>query len=224
MRGIGHALRNRKGERWGGRERRKCLPPFVHLLFFFSSSSIGNRFELKRAAADLTSGPLRPVNRIKWNGGLTKWQWSTRTRRFLFPVQRCGHCSSSRCLSGPANRHWYFQRRKKIKKERDNDAMIAISFHARVLLFSPSLFEKSSPINHFTRDEVTISEVDIIFGGEKNGRYNGKISIGSKYRFSILIAPFKLSYDRTTQELSIKIRNKRIIANIRAIGCQFVWN
>lgn len=65
-------------------------------LFF---SSIENRFELKRAAADLTSGPLRPVNRIKWNGGLTKWQWSTRTRRFLFPVQRCGHCSSSRCLS-----------------------------------------------------------------------------------------------------------------------------
>lgn len=100
--------------------------------------------------------------------------------------------------------------------------MIAISFHARVLLFSPSLFEKSSPINHFTRDEVTISEVDIIFGGEKNGRYNGKISIGSKYRFSILIAPLKLSYDRTTQELSIKIRNKRIIANIRDIGCQFV--
>lgn len=68
VQGIGHALRNRKDER----EERKAV--FVHLLFFFSlfSSSIGNRFELKRAAADLTSGPLRPVNRIKWNGGLTK--------------------------------------------------------------------------------------------------------------------------------------------------------
>ena len=68
VQGIGHALRNRKDER----EERKAV--FVHLLFFFSlfSSSIGNRFEFKRAAADLTSGPLRPVNRIKWNGGLTK--------------------------------------------------------------------------------------------------------------------------------------------------------
>lgn len=83
-----------KSKGWTGR---RPFSPFVHLLFFFSS--IENRFELKRAAADLTSGPLRPVNRIKWNGGLTKWQWSTRTRRFLFPVQRCGHCSSSRCLS-----------------------------------------------------------------------------------------------------------------------------
>lgn len=89
---------------------------------FFHRSS----FELKRAAADLTSGPPRGVNRIKWNRGLTKWQWSTRTRRFLFPVQRCGHCSSRRVRVSPASRlgsnehqkqqpapeYWYFHRQK----------------------------------------------------------------------------------------------------------------
>lgn len=101
--------------------------------------------------------------------------------------------------------------------------MIAISFHARVLLFSPSLFQKIvADKSLYARRSYDIRSGYYIWGREKNGRYNGKISIGSKYRFSILIAPLKLSYDRTTQELSIKIRNKRIIANIRAIGCQFV--
>lgn len=80
---------------------------------------------------------------------------------------------------------------KEEKRKRDNDAMIAISFHARVLLFFLFLFEKSSLINHFTRgDKVAISEVDIF---EKKKKIDIMEKSRLKYRFSILIARSKLS-------------------------------
>lgn len=90
---------------------------------------------------------------------------------------------------------------KEEKRKRDNDAMIAISFHARVLLFFLFLFEKSSLINHFTRgDKVAISEVDI-FGKKKKNRYNGKISI----EISVLHSNCSIQVVLGAQEIKIQI-------------------
>ena len=61
------------------------------------------------------------------------------------------------------------EKKKKKKKKKDNDAMIAISFHACVLLsLSLSLPEKSSPINHFTGDQVTKWILYLKGEGKKN--------------------------------------------------------
>lgn len=80
--------------------------------------------------------------------------------------------------------------------------MIAISFHARVLLFFLFLFEKSSLINHFTRgDKVAISEVDIFGKKKKKNRYNGKISI----EISVLYSNCSIQVVLGAQEIKIQI-------------------
>ena len=212
-------------ERMNGRRGRPslCIFSFFSLFFLLPSGTVSNLNEPRLTSRPVLSGPWIESNGTEGllndNGQLVRAGSYFRCN-VADIVHRVG-------VSPPPSNQLtgidIFNDGKKKRKEKRKKTMtrwLQFLFTRAFFSLSLSLPEKSSPINHFTGDQVTKWILYLKGEGKKNRWYNGKISIEvSVFDSNCSTLDWNCPPGAQSYELSIKIQNKRIIANICDIGC-----
>ena len=212
-------------ERMNGRRGRPslCIFFFFSLFFLLPSGTVSNLNEPRLTSRPVLSGPWIESNGTEGllndNGQLVRAGSYFRCN-VADIVHRVG-------VSPPPSNQLtgidIFNDGKKKRKEKRKKTMtrwLQFLFTRAFFSLSLSLPEKSSPINHFTGDQVTKWILYLKGEGKKNRWYNGKISIEvSVFDSNCSTLDWNCPPGAQSYELSIKIQNKRIIANICDIGC-----